>query len=328
MSKPISRRRLAVAGLAAPLLGPLMVSRALAQQPPPEPTPPAATPTEAAPSETSTNVATTTNALSHMVAPVMVNGQGPFRFLIDTGANRSVINAPLAARLNLPPGPPVRLHTVAGVRERPSVTIDELKVGERTQRRVRAPTIPILNFDADGVLGVDWLKSSRLTFDFKKNEIEIVDSRHAEAVMVGRQAMVVPARLRSGQITIIDADLGGRRINALIDSGSEVSLGNPALRELIIRSQEPGKLQEVELTTITGERLAGEMLYVPFIRLGGLLLGNVPIVFAKVHVFELWNMDREPALILGMDLLRQFDAVTMDYGRARVRFDLLGQTAP
>jgi predicted aspartyl protease len=319
----ISRRRLAVVGLTAPLLGPLMVSRAMAQQPPAEPIPPAA-----APAEANTNVATTTNALSHMIAPVTINGQGPFKFLVDTGANRSAINAPLAARLNLPPGPAVRLHTVAGVRERPSVTIDELKVGERIQRRVRAPTIPILNFDADGVLGVDWLKASRLTFDFKNNQIEIVDSRNAEAAMVGRQAVVVPARLRSGQITIIDADLGGRRINAMIDSGGETSLGNPALRALIIRSQEPGKPQEVELTTITGERLAGEMLYVPFIRLGGLLLGNVPIVFAKVHVFELWNMDRDPALILGMDLLRQFDAVTMDYGRARVRFDMLGQTAP
>ncbi len=140
--------------------------------------------------------------------------------------------------------------------------------------------------------------------------------------MGGRQAVVVPARLRSGQITIIDADLGGRKINAMIDSGGEASLGNPALRALIIRSQEPGRPQEVELTTITGERLIGELLYVPFIRLGGLLLGNVPIVFAKVHVFTLWNMDRDPALILGMDLLRQFDAVTMDYGRANVRFDM------
>jgi predicted aspartyl protease len=336
----ISRRAVAALGLGAPLFAPLLNGRAFAQgaaTPPPVAVtapPPAGvqtTPLEPAPepapasgeAEPNTELPTTDTNSSHILAPVMVNGRGPFQFLVDTGANRSAIGSAIATQLGLKAGPPVKLHTVAGERSRPTVILDELKVGERVQRRIRVPTFPISGITADGILGVDWLKNRRLAFQFKSNSLEITASRQDDAAsFFDRSAVVVPARLRSGQITIVDADLSGRKISAMIDTGGQLSLGNDALREMIRNTQNPGKSQEMDLITVTGERLRGELLYVPFIRLGGLLLGNVPIVFARVHVFSLWNMERDPAIILGMDLLRQFDAISLDFGRARVRFDL------
>lgn len=342
MSELISRRTVAGMGLGAPLFAPLLLNgRALAQGaavtpstttvtvPPPgaqtTPLEPAAEPSPAAggEAEPQTDLPTTDTNSSHILAPVMVNGQGPFQFLVDTGANRSAIGSVVATQLGLKQGPPVKLHTVAGERSRPTVILDELKVGERVQRRIRVPTFPISGITADGVLGVDWLKNRRLAFQFKTKRLEITASRAEDVPAVfDRSAVVVPARLRSGQITIVDADLSGKKIAAMIDTGGQLSLGNNALRDMILTSQNPGKSQAMDLITVTGERLTGELLYVPFIRLGGLLLGNVPIVFARVHVFSLWKMEREPAIILGMDLLRQFDAISLDFGRARVRFDL------
>src|SRR3546814_4326050 len=86
----------------------------------------------------------------HMLAPVSINGQGPFQFLMDTGANVSCVSRTLAERLGLAPASPTRVHTVVGMRERPRVVIEHLRVGSRSRRDVKAPALP---FSAEGVDG-------------------------------------------------------------------------------------------------------------------------------------------------------------------------------
>jgi predicted aspartyl protease len=58
-----------------------------------------------------TNLDTTQDSNDHMLAPVGINGQGPFNFLLDTGANSSVVSHKLAQRLMLTAGPPAMVHT-------------------------------------------------------------------------------------------------------------------------------------------------------------------------------------------------------------------------
>ncbi|HEY8617858.1 retroviral-like aspartic protease family protein [Phenylobacterium sp.] len=259
----------------------------------------------------------------HLLAPVSINGHGPYHFLLDTGANASCVSHRLMTELALTPGPPTRVHTVVGVRTRPSVLIDRLQVGQRDRRKVKAPALPIRGSEVDGVLGVDWLKGQRLVLDFKRSAIEITASR-AERTETG--SVVVPAKRRLGQLTIVDADLRGERISAMIDSGAHVSLCNAALRQLVLAAEAKQGVaqppQKVELETLAGERFEGQLFYLPFLRLGGLHLGNVPVVYADMHVFKVWGLESTPALVLGMDLLKQFDAVSLDFGRSRVRFDV------
>jgi predicted aspartyl protease len=256
------------------------------------------------------------------LAPVSVNGQGPFQFLMDTGANTSCISRDLAERLALAATEPARVHTVVGVRERPGVMIEKLQVGERSRRAVRAACLP-LETGLDGVLGVDWLRGQRLELGFKAKSLAITRSRND----VAREGVaVVPARRNDGQLTIVDADLNGRRISAMIDSGSQMTICNGALRALVSdfnrRSQHDDAYNRVNLETVIGESFSGELIYLPFLRLGGLQMGNVPAVWADMHVFELWGLKEIPALVLGMDLLTQFDTVSLDFGRSQVRFDL------
>ncbi|MDB5475607.1 MAG: hypothetical protein JWP49_1118 [Phenylobacterium sp.] len=273
--------------------------------------------------EPSTTVGADSDPYEHMLAPVGINGQGPFQFLMDTGANVSCVSRDLAERLMLTPGEPTAVHTAVGVRTRPSVMIDSLDVGDRKRRRVRAAALPTLGPDVDGVLGVDWLVGQRLILDFKKKSLEITRSR---AELSTRDHVVVPARKRLGQLTIVDADLSGRRINAMIDSGSQATICNTPLRRMVEELEHHrGPVAEhraVKLETLAGEPFIGEMFYLPFLRLGGLTLGNVPTVYAETHIFELWNLKSEPAIVLGMDLLTQFNSVSLDYGRSEVRFDL------
>jgi hypothetical protein len=260
---------------------------------------------------------------TRLVAPVWINGLGPFNFLVDTGANRSCISIALAEKLALAPGPQVSLHTVVSTRMRNSVMVDRLQIGTRSQRNVTVPVLPIPPSEAEGVLGVDWLKNRRLLLDFHGKGLEISAPK---AETSGENRVVVPARRRSGQLTLVDADVSGRPISAMIDSGSELSIGNGALRRLMpaMKAGERDRIQRVEMSSLLGEKFSGDLLYVPFMRLGGLTLGNVPVVFAETHVFDLWELRDKPAIILGMDLLTQFTAVALDFGRSTVRFDIAG----
>ena len=275
------------------------------------------------PDEPHTQLDVVRDRFEHMLAPVTINGQGPFNFLLDTGANISCVSHRLADQLGLEAGPPARVHTVVGAQMRPSVVISHLQVGARNRRAVRAPSLPLKGPGVDGVLGIDWLKGQRLVLGFKTKSLEITTSRH-ETSTAGR--VVVPARRRLGQLTIVDADLSGRRISAMVDSGAQVTMCNAPLRQLVAEIEKRRGPSEpprrVRLETLAGESFHGEMFYLPFLRLGGLHLGNVPTVYADMHVFGVWGLKDTPALVLGMDLLTQFEAVALDFGRSQVRFDI------
>ncbi len=276
--------------------------------------------------EPATQINTGRDRYEHMLAPVSVNGQGPFQFLIDTGANASCVSRDLAQRLSLTALPPGQVHTAVGVRERPNVLIDHLRVGDRSRTGVHAPALPF-GKGVDGVLGVDWLKGQRLELGFKAGRLAITRSRTEAS---GEGAVIVPARRRLGQLTIVDADLNGQRINAMIDSGSQATICNTALRDLVSagerRHGSGSPARPITLETLAGESFEGELIYLPFMRLGGLQLGNVPVVYADMHIFDLWDLKATPAVVLGMDLLTQFDSVALDFGRSQVRFDI-GQAA-
>lgn len=288
---------------------------------PAPPAPPVAPAAAADPEEAPTQIDVARELFEQVTAPVMINGEGPFRFMVDTGANVSCVSQQLAFSQRLPRGREVMVNTIVGRRPRPSVMIEQLDIGTRIRKRVHAPVLPMGGFDIDGVLGIDWLKGQRLVFGFSGNTLEITRSRAENS---GRNRVVVPARRKSGQLTIVDADISGRKISAMIDSGSQYSLGNTALRTLIERIDPSSRRNAVKvgMISIAGEHFTGYQLALPFIRLGGLTLGNVPVVFTDMPIFKLWDLHDTPTIMLGIDLLTQFTTVAVDFGRSKVRFDI------
>jgi predicted aspartyl protease len=314
-------RRNAALGMLAAAGTASAAGRAVAQSPPPAQVGPAQIelPDEDGPN---TSLATHEDRNEHMLAPVTINGQGPFNFLLDTGANISCVSNRLMQRLDLKSGEMAAVHTVVGVKQRPMVTLDRLQVGPRDRKNVRAPALPISGIEVDGVLGVDWLKGQRLVLDFKGRKLEILKSR--SDVDVPGSVVVVPARRRHGQLTIVDADLSGKRISAIIDSGAQGSLCNRKLRDIVhagdVKRGDDQPPRYVRMETLAGESFMGESIFLPFLRLGGLHLGNVPVTYAEMHVFDVWGLKDSPALVIGMDLLAQFEEVALDFGRSQVRF--------
>ncbi|MES2723914.1 MAG: retroviral-like aspartic protease family protein [Pseudomonadota bacterium] len=312
MDEGLTRR-----GAASALGGALLMGGGLAHAQTPPAAAPAITP-EGEASLEPTQVASGKDAFARITVPVTINGQGPFDFMVDTGANRSCISTTLAARLALPDGGKVVVNTIISRRTRQSVLVDRLQVGTRAQRRVKVPVLPFVGTNIEGLLAVDWLRGQRLVLNMADKHVAITSSRRDTSSL---KRVVVPARKRIGQLTIVDADMGAKPISCMIDSGAQLSIGNPTLRKMLDPRIE-GKLEKVTMVSVTGETFVGDMLYLPFLRVGGVQMGNVPVVFADLSVFGLWGLADKPALVLGMDLMAEFTVVSLDFGRSTVTFEI------
>ncbi|OYX36300.1 MAG: hypothetical protein B7Y99_02365 [Caulobacterales bacterium 32-69-10] len=254
-----------------------------------------------------------------MTAPVMVNGKGPFDFIVDTGANRSIISEELAAELALPPGRLTKVHGIVGERLVPTVKLERYAIGAREAKNLSMATLPGRYLGALGLLGVDGLKNQRIVFDLPGSRLQIVRSSAPHATQGGA---VIRARKRFGQLTVVDTDLDGVRVAVLIDSGSVSTIGNSALRDVVQRNRKAPLLQQVKISGATGDVTMGDYGAVPMFRLGSLTIANLRVAYADLHPFTLWDLTDRPALLMGMDIMRFFEEVSLDFGRNEVRLRL------
>jgi predicted aspartyl protease len=263
-------------------------------------------------------IETSNDPYRRMTAPVTLNGQGPFFFVVDTGANQSVISHELAQMLALPEGPPIDLHGVADVERVSTVVVQKVQVGERIERDVVMPSLTQADIGAPGIIGIDRLKNQTVKLDFHSHRLSVEGSRFEDLPPFTSR---VRARQRSGQLTIVDADLAGIPVSAFLDSGAERTIGNPALLDLAVQRNPKAAFYDVPVISVTGKTLQGQIALLPVLRLGHVRLVDISVTFADLHVFQIWGLT-QPSILLGMDALSTFDSVTMDFGHAEVWFEL------
>lgn len=265
-----------------------------------------------------------------MVVPVTLNGKGPFGFVVDTGANRTVVSTEAAAACGLPSAGKAEVHGIAGAESAELASVRRLAVGSVSSQNLTLPVLSRGRLGADGLLGVDILKGRRMSLDFVDNRFEISASGQGVELGQGTNSRIrretapiqVPAAYREGQLVILDAQVGNVRVAAFIDSGAQVTVGNPALRDAVVRTRpEFGvRLAPVPLISATGQTAMGQYAPLPTLRLGGMQIDAVTGVFAQLHIFDLWKLNDRPAILIGVDVLRHFQDVTLDFGRRVVVF--------
>ena len=283
-------------------------------------------------------VAAARDKAHRVTAPVMVNGKGPFEFVVDTGANRTVVATELAADLKLPASGRADVHGIAGIESSAVAVVDRLAIGRVENRNLRSPVLTRQRLGADGLLGVDILRNRRLAMDFRRNTITIYranagavglslgvkDSRMVQSgrSIDGTDYTIVPARMRFGQLIVVDADLGGVPVVAFLDSGSQNTVGNLPLYDRLKARPEllSARPLLVELISATGQTAQGELSTVPPLRLGALGIADLKVVFAGLHIFKLWDLADRPAILIGIDVMRHFEGIELDYGARRVLF--------
>lgn len=258
---------------------------------------------------------------TRMAVGVTVNGHGPYRFVVDSGADRSVIADRLARALALPPGEPVMLHGMAGTSRRETARIARLGIGSSIVEDIAAPTLPEATLGARGLVGIDALRGQRLMLDFETNAVTVEDTRRP--VQTRADDIVVTARRRGGQLILTQARAGGVGIRAVVDTGSQLTIGNLALRDALFhRRHTPLQSATTELISVTGERMEVPLAIVPEMRIGSITMRNVVVGFADLPPFALFGLRDTPAMMLGTDLMGSFRRVSLDFGAKKVRFQL------
>ena len=258
------------------------------------------------------------DAATRMTVPVNIQGQGPFNFVVDTGAERTVIATDLAHRLGLGPGGTTRVHSMTEVSDISTFIIPALELGGKMSKPIRAPGLDRRNLGAEGMLGVDMLASQRVSFDFKRQQMTVVPSERRQEHWPS-DAIVVRGRSRFGQLVLVDAAVEGQKVWVIIDTGAQVSIGNSVLRDKLTRKKLIKPTEPIGLLSVTGGRTQADWTQIKEIRLGGLTINNLPIAFADVHPFKKLELMDRPAILLGMDALKLFERVSVDFANREVR---------
>jgi predicted aspartyl protease len=286
----------------------------------------------AAPDPGASTVAAATDAAKHLRVAVRIDAKGPYRFVVDTGADRTVLATDVAAELGLIRGDMVMLRGVVRAVAAETVAIHELSFGSVKCRHLQVPTLPRSMLEADGYLGLDTLDGHRVTFDFKHHTLQVSKPRSRLSAYWVRDS---EARIRavgsSGHLRALDCTVDGVAASAFIDSGAEVSAGNaPLLAALVGRNATYGDAGAIHLSGVTGGETSGNVTMVKKIRLMDVAFTDCPLVIADFQVFDVWGLRQQPALLIGMNILRQFSKVSIDYGLKELRFDLarLGLAKP
>ena len=256
---------------------------------------------------------------TRMTVEVRVNGRGPYRFVVDSGADTSVVGQRIARELQLPAGRPVILNSMTDSARVERVLVDELSLGPTTIRKLELPVLLERDMGGEGMLGIDALVQQRLMMDFEKRSIRIEDARIPAKRLAGE--IVVTARRKRGQLILTQVRAVGLEIEAVVDTGSEITIGNLALRDRLIRGNRD-KFVTVSATGVTGVTMNLQMARIAELRLGKVTLRDVPMAFADVPPFKVFGLSEQPALLLGTDLLETFRRVSLDFRARRVRFQL------
>lgn len=259
---------------------------------------------------------------SRLTVKVAVGKSGPYNFIIDTGAERTVVSRELAGTLQLTPGMPVNLTSMTGRSSVDTVIVPELFIESIGQRHtITAPALYARNLGAAGLLGIDTLSDHQVSIDFETGVMSVRPSeRNRRPTSHAPDEIVVTAKSKFGQLIVTDAYYAGSRIQVVLDTGSVVSMGNSALRRLVGARLRQKTMQQIHLTSVTGGQMDADYTQVPHIKIGDIEFDTLPVAFAEVAPFKRFGLTRRPALLLGMDALRGFRHVDIDFPNRQVRF--------
>jgi predicted aspartyl protease len=254
---------------------------------------------------------------------VLINGQGPFRLVLDTGASKSALLPRVARALNIPMQPSMmRLHGVTGSTDVSTVAINQLEVGELLMGATTLPIVPDVFGGADGVLGNEALGDKRIYIDFRRDFIEIMMSRSERP---GMGMSKIPLKLTRGKLLAFRTRIGSVATTAVIDTGAQRTIGNQALRNALNRRGRSANQEEI--IGVTLDVAKGDNIATPPIAFGNATISGVRVTFTDTSIFEHWQLSNEPALLLGMDVLGLLDVLVIDYKTKELHVRFRGPTS-
>ncbi|QPC98176.1 retroviral-like aspartic protease family protein [Qipengyuania soli] len=282
---------------------------------------PAAAQDHAAPAPMVDEAALQKDRYERMTVPVTVDGAGPYRFLIDTGAQATVVTHEMVDDLALRRSGTATLVAMGSSQEVETIELDDLEFANRSVSGLIAPLLHASHIGADGILGLDSLQDMRVLIDFRERRMQVADADSLGG-NYGYE-IVVRARPKLGQMIITDARVNGVKTSVIIDTGAQNTIANPALMARL-RGR---KGEDVKTIDVLGTELSSKSVLVRTLQISDVVLTEVPIAITDSPIFAALGLEDKPALVLGVNNLSVFNRVAIDFPTRRILFDIPSDSA-
>jgi len=263
---------------------------------------------------------TTRDQIGRVWVPVQLGDKGVFRLVLDTGAQHSAITNATAAKLGIPldQSPKVIVHGTTGSSITPTVVLDSMLLGDLMLQPNPLPVVADVFGGADGLLGIEGLENHRIFIDFRHDVINISRSKNAAAQRGFSALHFLPG---PEQLPVVKARVGNVDVRAVIDTGSQATIGNEALRTALRKQRRynGNEGEEDRVLGATGQWQTGVGLNLSPVYLGSLVVRNAHVTFADLHIFDHWGLNDQPAMVIGMDLIGLVDQLVIDYRRGELQ---------
>jgi predicted aspartyl protease len=247
-----------------------------------------------------------------LVTDVYINGQGPFSLLIDTASSSTLILEHVRKMLNLAPSQPGHL-TVYGINDVADalpVKPDSLSIAGEEIKGLTLAVLPESGAnEADGVLGLDVLARYFVVLDRGAMRLKLLAPGPASAKPYEDWAQVqLTARaLKKFPISFwyLSTRFNEHRFTALFDLGAGITMMNwGAAEELGLHKSAFSRLAPDELQDVLGKRSPAVRLLNLEVYLPGKTWNRQLAIVADAPVFDYFDLDGRPAVIMGPGLLR------------------------
>jgi len=247
---------------------------------------------------------------------VFINGEGPFPFLVDTGAAMSCVSPSLAERLKLSRIPGVKLHVqgTSGTQNGTMYLATSYK-SDAFDKHLE-PLVGLLSVSAvkDGVVGMNAFASRRVELNFADRRLIVTES--------GTPApnfSPIPAELK-GTDVMVDVVIDGVRARAVVDTGARHTIANTALRDRLgLKADDPRLTPAEPSQGATEQHLPASAASFHKLRFGTAEFDSPRLTFSELDLFVRRGLQNTPAVLLGMDLLGKLKAIAVDYPRSEVQ---------
>jgi predicted aspartyl protease len=259
--------------------------------------------------------------IGRIIAPVMINGHGPFHFMLDTGATRTVLSARVLRMLGITQNAEVQTTVlgVSGSTTAPTAHIDSLEAGALQFHDLQLPILagPLLD-GIDGILGADCLENEKITANFRGDRVSIGDSTGQAGAP--NYAVIHMQFLPTHHLLMAQGYVGPVWTKLIIDTGGMHTLGNPALLAALRRAHYPTEGMPSSVEDATQALQPALVTRVPRLRIGTAAITNLDVTFGDFRVFQAWGLKNEPALLIGMDVLGTVSELNIDYRRKELQW--------
>ena len=261
----------------------------------------------------------------HIVVETKLNGLGPFRFVIDTGASVSAIYERARSKAGIEPLPNIRAHVfgISGSDLFPMARVAEVRVGDELWKDARVAILPdpsSMTTSIDGILGVDFLSRYAVLHSRQDQILALYPTDFvADSSYIGWNRIVL-SDLRVGEgnvaVFVLDMHIDTEHIPAVFDLGATANLMNlHGARALDVMVRSPRVTPEVKGVSGSTEVLAE--LRVWRLRIDNSFWRHRVFLVGEFPVFRKLGLHRQPAAIAGADLFGERDFI-VDFKRRRL----------